>query len=126
MNRNMLKSKIHRAVVTGAQIDYVGSIEIDSDLLEAAEIIPNEQVHVWNVTTGERFVTYAVPADHGSGVICINGAAAHLVSSGDLVIIASFIGIEDEAAKKWEPTIVFVDEANRITTGEAQAQACAG
>ena len=77
MTRKMLKSKIHRAVVTRADLDYVGSIEIDVNLMEAADIIANEQVHVWNITTGDRFVTYAVPGKAGSGVICINGAAAH-------------------------------------------------
>jgi len=124
MTRKMLKSKIHRATVTEADLDYVGSIEVDENLMEAAEIIANEQVHVWNITTGDRFVTYAVPGEAGSGVICINGAAAHLAKVGDLVIVASFVGMEEEAAKNWEPKLIFVDEYNRIVSGKAVA--CAG
>ncbi len=113
MERIMLKSKIHRATVTQADLDYVGSIEIDLDLMEASDIIENEQVHVWNVTTGQRFITYAVEGPRGSGVICINGAAAHRANEGDLVIIATFIELEAEAAKKFKPKLVFVDERNR-------------
>ena len=124
MTRKMLKSKIHRAMVTEADLDYVGSIEIDENLMEAAAILPNEQVHIWNITTGDRFVTYALPGEAGSGTICINGAAAHLASVGDLVIIASFVGMEDEAAENWEPRLIFVDGHNRIVTEEVQA--CTG
>jgi aspartate 1-decarboxylase len=118
MTRNMLKSKIHRATVTMADLDYVGSIEIDLDLMEAADIIENEQVHVWNITTGERFVTYTVPGPRGSGVICINGAAAHRAGKGDLVIIASFVQLEEEAAREWKPRLVFVDGNNRVVPEE--------
>jgi len=121
MTRNMLKSKIHRATVTMADLDYVGSIEIDENLMEAADILSNEQVHVWNVTTGDRFVTYAVPGPRKSGVICVNGAAAHLANAGDLVIIASFFQLEEEQARKWQPRLVFVDEANRIIPEERLA-----
>ena len=121
MTRNMLKSKIHRATVTQADLDYVGSIEIDQDLMEAADFLVNEQVHVWNVTTGDRFVTYAVPGPRSSGVICVNGAAAHLANAGDLVIIASFAEMPDEAARKWEPRLVFVDADNRIVPEERLA-----
>lgn len=121
MTRNMLKSKIHRATVTRADLDYVGSIEIDENLMEAADILVNEQVHVWNVTTGDRFVTYAVPGPRQSGVICVNGAAAHLANAGDLVIIASFTELKDEAARQWEPRLIFVDPRNRIIPEERLA-----
>ena len=121
MTRKMLKSKIHRATVTVADLDYVGSIEIDQDLMEAADFLVNEQVHVWNVTTGDRFVTYAVPGPRSSGVICVNGAAAHLANAGDLVIIASFTEMPDEAARQWEPRLVFVDQDNRIVPEERLA-----
>jgi aspartate 1-decarboxylase len=123
MMRTMLKSKVHRATVTMADLDYVGSIEIDLDLMEAADLIENEQVHVWNVTTGDRFVTYAVTGARGSGVICINGAAAHKANVGDLVIIATFTELENQAAKQYKPTLVFVDERNRIVPHERLAVA---
>jgi len=121
MTRRMLKSKIHRATVTQADLDYVGSIAIDSDLMEASNIIENEQVHVWNITTGDRFVTYAIHADRGSGVICINGAAAHMANPGDLVIIASFTDLEAEQAVEWRPELVFVDRDNRVLPEEEVA-----
>jgi aspartate 1-decarboxylase len=123
MVRRMLKSKVHRATVTQADLDYVGSIAIDDDLMEASDIIENEQVHVWNITTGERFVTYAIHGGKGSGVICINGAAAHLANPGDLVIIASFVDVDEEEAVNWRPSLVFVDENNRIIP--EQKVACA-
>src|SRR5881398_142194 len=88
--RSMLKSKIHRATVTDANVDYKGSVTIDSRLLEAADILPFEEVHVWNVTSGTRLRTYAMAGEAGSGVVCINGAAAHLAKPGDIVIIATF------------------------------------
>jgi aspartate 1-decarboxylase len=121
MNRTMLKSKIHRATVTQADIDYVGSIEIDLDLMEAADLIENEQVHVWNVTTGDRFQTYAIHGPRGSGRICINGAAAHLANAGDLVIIASFTELADKEARAFRPELVFVDSENRIVPHEKLA-----
>jgi aspartate 1-decarboxylase len=123
MLRMMLKSKVHRATVTMADLDYVGSIEIDFNLMEAADLIENEQVHVWNVTTGDRFVTYTVEGPPGSGVICVNGAAAHKANAGDLVIIASFTELEDEAARKHRPKLVFVDEHNRVLPQERIALA---
>ena len=113
MTRNMLKSKIHRATVTQADLDYVGSVEIDQDLMEAADIITNEMVHVWNITTGQRFVTYAIPGPASSGVICINGAAAHRANAGDLVIIASFVQLDEKEAQNWKPRLIFVDDNNR-------------
>jgi len=123
MKRNMLKSKIHRATVTMADLDYVGSIEIDVDLMEAADIVTNEQVHVWNITTGDRLTTYAIPGKRGSGTICINGAAAHLANKGDLVIVASFSEMESEEAQTWQPRLVFVDAKNRIIPDEELAVA---
>ncbi|WP_298269510.1 aspartate 1-decarboxylase [Geobacter sp.] len=112
MERRMLKSKIHRATVTGADLHYEGSITIDLDLMEAADIIPYEAVSIWNVTNGSRFETYAIEGERGSGVICINGAAARLVAPKDLVIIASFVNMENEEAQKYEPKLVFVDDKN--------------
>ena len=112
MTRKMLKSKIHRATVTGADLEYEGSITIDCKLLEAADIIPYEAVDIWNVNNGARFQTYAIAGKPGSGTICVNGAAAHLVSRGDLVIIASWIEVESAEACRFQPRLVFVDERN--------------
>jgi len=114
MDRKMLKSKIHRATVTGADLHYEGSVTIDKDLLEVADIIPYEAVVIWNVTNGNRFETYAIEGERGSGVICINGAAARLVAPKDLVIIASFVNMENAAALRHEPKLVFVDDQNRM------------
>lgn len=114
MNRKMLKSKIHRATVTGADLHYEGSITIDLNLMEASDIIPYEAVAIWNVTNGNRFETYAIEGERGSGVICINGAAARMVSPKDLVIIASFVDMANEEALKHEPKLVFVDSENRM------------
>jgi aspartate 1-decarboxylase len=115
MKRKMLKSKIHRATVTGADLEYEGSITIDPLLLAAADILPYEAVDVWNVTYGTRFQTYAIAGQPGSGTICINGAAARLVSRGDKVIIASWLEISDEEAAGYEPKLVFVDDKNVAT-----------
>ena len=111
--RKMLKSKIHRARVTHADLDYEGSITISPELLKAANILPNEAVNVWNVTAGTRFETYAITGEKGSPHVCINGAAAHLVTPGDIVIIASFIQLPEEQCASHVPTVVFVDEFNR-------------
>ncbi len=110
----MFKSKIHRATVTQADLHYEGSLTIDANLLEAADIVPGEEVQVWNVTRGTRLATYAMWGEPGSGVICINGAAAHLVSPGELVIIATFADVEDAEARSWRPKVVLVDGKNRI------------
>jgi len=110
----MLKSKIHRATVTGADLHYEGSVTIDRDLMDAADIVSYEKVAVWNVTNGSRLETYAIEGERGSGVICLNGAAARLVAPRDLVIIASFINMENAEAIKYEPKLVFVDEENRM------------
>jgi aspartate 1-decarboxylase len=114
MERKMLKSKIHRATVTGADLHYEGSITIDKDLMAAADIIPYEAVCVWDVDNGSRFETYAIEGERGSGVICINGAAARMVAPRDLVIIASFVNMDNAEALKHEPKLVFVDEQNRM------------
>jgi aspartate 1-decarboxylase len=111
--RTMLNGKIHRATVTGADLHYEGSVTVDVELLERADILPYQQVDIWNVTNGERFQTYALAGRRGSGVVCINGAAAHKVSTGDLVIIASFRLLSEAAARTWTPRCVFVDGRNR-------------
>ncbi len=113
MMRTMLHGKIHRATVTGAELHYEGSVTIDAELLERADILPYQQVDIWNVTNGERFTTYALAGQRGSGVVCINGAAAHKARKGDLVIIASFSVLTEEEARTWTPHCVFVDAHNR-------------
>lgn len=113
MRRRMFKSKIHRATVTHADVDYEGSVSIDEDLLDLADIIPHEAVDVWNITQGTRLTTYALPAPPGSGVICLNGAAARLNKPGDLVILATFTEMEDAEARTFVPKVVRVDHANR-------------
>ena len=114
MRRRMFLAKLHRATVTQADLHYEGSVTIDADLLDAAGILPHEKVHIWDVTSGSRLATYALEGPRGSGVICINGAAAHHVSVGDLVIIATFGDMEDAEAREHVPTVVFVDEHNRV------------
>lgn len=114
MRRNMLKSKIHRATVTQAELHYEGSITVDPILLEAADIRPYEQVHVLDINNGNRLVTYAIEGEHGDGRICINGAAAHLVSPGDLVIICSYADYDAAELEKFKPRIILVDGKNRI------------
>jgi aspartate 1-decarboxylase len=118
--RTMLRGKIHRATVTGADLHYEGSVTIDVDLLEGADILPHEQVDIWNVTNGERFTTYALPGQRGSGVVCINGAAAHKASRGDLVIIAAFAQVAETEARTWTPHCVFVDGRNRPVESRAE------
>jgi aspartate 1-decarboxylase len=117
MRRTMLQAKIHRATVTEANLHYDGSLTVDSTLLEAADILPNELIHVWDVTRGTRLITYAMPGPPNSGVICVNGAGAHLVNVGDLVIVAAFAEMETAEARAYKPTIIRVDEKNRIRTG---------
>jgi aspartate 1-decarboxylase len=116
--RTMLRGKIHRATVTEANVDYVGSLTVDNDLLRAADILPYEQVLVVNLRTGARLETYAIEGAAGSGVICANGAAAHLIQPGDLVIVMSFHLVENTEAHHVAPAVVFVDAHNRITTLE--------
>jgi aspartate 1-decarboxylase len=112
--RTMLKSKIHRATVTQADLDYVGSIAIDAALMEAADLIEGEQVVIADITNGTRLETYVISGPRGSGMIGINGAAAHLVHAGDLVIIMSYCVLEDAAARALKPRVVHVDDDNRI------------
>jgi aspartate 1-decarboxylase len=114
MMRVMMKSKIHRATVTQADLNYVGSIAIDAALMEAADLIEGEQVVIVDITNGARLETYAIPGPRGSGAIGINGAAAHLVSPGDLVIIMSYAMMEDAQARALKPRVVHVDAANRV------------
>lgn len=111
--RKMLKSKIHRARITQADLHYEGSITIPPSLLKAANIFPNEAVNVWNITSGTRFETYAITGENSKD-ICVNGAAAHLVAVGDLIIIATFSQVAEEHCALWKPTVVFVDENNRL------------
>ena len=110
----MFRAKIHRATVTQADLHYVGSVTIDQDLLDAADILPNERVDIYNITNGNRLSTYALSGARGSGVIGINGAAAHLVSPGDLVIIAAFGNYTEEEARALVPNVVLVDAHNKI------------
>ena len=112
--RSMLKSKVHRATVTHADVDYEGSLTLDALLLQAANILPYEEVHVWNVTRGTRLRTYAMVGEAGSGIVCVNGAAAHLARPGDLVIVATFTQMDDGAAREHRPIVVLVDEHNRV------------
>jgi aspartate 1-decarboxylase len=114
MKRSMFKSKIHRAVVTHADLNYEGSVTIDADLLEAANILPHEHVHIWNITRGSRIETYTLEGPRGSGLICINGAAAHQNKPGDLVIITSFAIYDEEELATYDPVVVLVDNDNKI------------
>ena len=114
MTRTMLKSKIHRATVTQADLHYVGSVTVDQDLLDAADLLAGEQVAIVDVTNGARLETYVIPGPRGSGVMGINGAAAHLVHPGDLVILISYAQFDDAAARAYQPRVVHVDGANRI------------
>jgi aspartate 1-decarboxylase len=113
MQRVMMKSKIHRATVTATDLHYEGSLTIDADLLDAADILPNEQIHVWDVTNGTRLVTYALSGERGSGEVQVNGAGAHLIKPGDVVIIATYATLDDREARRHEPVVVFVDAKNR-------------
>ena len=122
MQRFMLKSKIHRATVTDADVNYEGSLTLDADLLDAADIVPYEEVHVWNVTRGTRFRTYAMLGERGTGIVCANGAAALLVEKGDLVIIATFTMIETAEVRTFKPRIVMVDNKNRIKDSESRKE----
>lgn len=107
MQIEVVKSKIHRVTVTEADLNYIGSITIDEDLMEAANIIENERVYIYNINNGERFDTYVIKGERGSGTLCLNGAAARLVQKGDLVIIVSYATMDFEEAKNWKPTVIF-------------------
>ena len=120
MRRIMLRAKIHRAVITGADLHYEGSVTIDRDLMDAADLLDGEALHVWNVTRGTRLVTYAVTGPRGSGVICVNGAAAHLNEPGDVVILAAYADMGEDEARTYRPRVVRVDERNRIVGAEPE------
>nr|WP_202457573.1 MULTISPECIES: aspartate 1-decarboxylase [unclassified Streptomyces] len=125
--RTLFKSKIHRATVTQADLHYVGSVTIDADLLDAADLLPGELVHIVDVTNGARLETYTIEGERGSGVIGINGAAAHLVHPGDKVIIISYAQVEDAEARALRPRVVHVDESNRVVAlGDDPAEAVPG
>ena len=113
MQRQMLKSKIHRATVTDCDVEYVGSITLDPDLMRQADLLVSEQVHVWDIDNAARFVTYAIEGEQGSGIVQVNGAAARLVNEGDKVIVASFGAYEDADLETYSPVVVHVDEDNR-------------
>lgn len=123
MHRTMLKSKIHRATITQCHLDYVGSLTIDADLMEAADLIPGELVHLVDINNGNRLETYVIEGPRGSGVIGVNGAAARLVQHGDLAIIIGYATVPDAAARELEPQVVFVDAGNRIISVDAALSA---
>ena len=112
MQRQMLKSKIHRATVTDCDVDYIGSITIDTELMAGADLLPNEQVHVWDVDSGSRFVTYVIEGEAGSGTMQVNGAAAHLTEPGHKIIVASFGAYDEADLERYSPLVVHVDDAN--------------
>lgn len=114
MNLTLLKTKIHRATVTHSELDYEGSCAIDDNLLQAAGIHEFEQVHLYNITNGERFVTYAIRAEANTGVISVNGAAAHKAAPGDLVIICAYSSMSEAEAEKFKPKLIYVDQDNKI------------
>ena len=116
LNRRMMKSKIHRATVTNADLNYVGSITIDADLMAAADLLTGEQVAVVNINNGQRFETYVLAGDAGSGVLCLHGAAARLVAKGDLVIVISYADYDEDEIKVYQPAVVHVDAQNRQIT----------
>lgn len=114
----LMRSKVHRATVTDANLNYIGSITIDRDLIDASGLLIYEQVHIVNVNNGQRFVTYVIEGERGSGTICLNGAAARLAEVGDIIIILSYAHMTPEEAHTFKPKIVFVDDKNRITQEE--------
>jgi aspartate 1-decarboxylase len=118
----VLKAKLHRAAVTQSDLHYEGSIGIDEDLLQASGILPFEAVHVWNISNANRFETYALPLGRGTGQICINGAAARLAQPGDRVIVASFCWMDDQQARTHQPTVVLLDEHNRVIPPPRQSK----
>jgi aspartate 1-decarboxylase len=122
MLRVMLKSKIHRATITEANLAYEGSLTIDADLMQGADILPYEMVHVYNVSNGNRFATYAIEGDSGSGVICLNGAAAHKGEPGDLIIISTYATYEAAELKQHRPKVLLVDSGNRLKETRAAAK----
>jgi aspartate 1-decarboxylase len=126
MQRQMLKSKIHRATVTGCDPDYVGSVTLDPELMRSADLITNEQVHVWDIDNGARFVTYAIEGEPGSGAVQVNGAAARLVSEGDKVIVASFGAYDERDLEAYAPVVVHVDGRNAIAGVDSHPEVLLG
>jgi aspartate 1-decarboxylase len=126
MQRQMLKSKIHRATVTGCDPDYVGSITLDPELMAQADLLVNEQVHVWDVNNGARFVTYAIEGAPGSGTVRVNGAAALLVNEGDKVIVASFGAYDERDLEAYDPVVVHVDDDNGIARVDSHPEVLLG
>jgi aspartate 1-decarboxylase len=126
MQRQMLKSKIHRATVTGCDPDYVGSVTLDPELMRTADLIANEQVHVWDIDNGARFVTYAIEGEPGSGAVRVNGAAARLVSEGHKVIVASFGAYDERDLEAYAPVVVHVDERNAILSVDSHPEVLLG
>ena len=120
MDRTLLKSKIHRAIVTEADLEYEGSVTVDRDLMDAADLLHYEQVQIYNITNGNRLTTYVIEGERGSKVICVNGAAAHLAREGDCIIIASFASYNEAECKKHSPKLIYVDENNEITSIKPQ------
>ena len=118
----MLKSKIHRATVTDCDVDYIGSITIDTELMAGADLITNEQVHVWDVDNGSRFVTYVIDGEAGSGTMQVNGAAAHLVEPGHKIIVASFAAYDESELDRYSPIVVHVDDENRSVAVDSHSE----
>jgi len=126
MQRQMLKSKIHRATITDCDVDYVGSITLDPALMRQADLLANEQVHVWDIENGARFVTYAIEGDEGSGTVQVNGAAARLVRTGDKVIIASFGAFDENDLERYSPVVVHVNDDNEVTAVDSDPSVLLG
>jgi aspartate 1-decarboxylase len=122
----MLKSKIHRATVTGCDPDYVGSLTLDPELMRSADLVANEQVHVWDIDNAARFVTYVIEGEPGSGAVRVNGAAAHLVSEGDNVIVASFGAYDERELETYAPVVVHVDDRNAIVQVDSRPELLLG
>lgn len=114
MQRFMLKSKLHRATVTDSNLQYEGSVTIDTELMAVADLLPFEKVSIYNINNGERFSTYVIEGEANSGTVCINGAAARKVAKGDIIIIASYVLVEEEEAKNWNPKTILLDENNKV------------
>ena len=124
--RTMLKSKIHRARVTDANLHYEGSVTLDPLLMEAADLLPYEQVHLLDVDNGARLETYVIEGERGSGQVVVNGAAAHLIHQGDIIIVVSYVAVPEDEARRIEPKLVYVDESNRIVRTGHKIEAMVG